>query len=230
LTQRGVIWILLGKNFSTYDILGEQYHLPYGGDCEHPTEERILMNATILFATRGYEGTTTKIISEASGVTEGAFYRHFSSKKLLWSAVIDHAVQLYKLYHETLGIAVGRAKTFTEAVDTIFEEPMLMRNVFTTFAFALIINEQVRNPLAGQTYCETFLEYTITLHKGWFDSFIDRGLAKKFDSELAAAVFVSTVNMGIVLKVQETLGRNIEYDFTDHLDRVRKHILQIAGF
>ncbi|MDR0861517.1 MAG: TetR/AcrR family transcriptional regulator [Oscillospiraceae bacterium] len=219
---------LNGKNFSSYDILGERYSLPYGGECEHPTEERILMNATILFATRGYDGTTTKMIGKAAGVTDGALYRHFSGKKVLWNAVVEHTVQLYRLYHERLAAAIADEDDFENAVNTIFEEPMLMRNGFTAFAFALIINEQVSNPLAGKTFCESFLDYSIALHKGFFDKFVERGVVNAFDTELMATTFVCTVNMGIDLAVQRILGREVRLDFAECLERLKAHILQIA--
>jgi AcrR family transcriptional regulator len=223
-----VILRVNGKNFTSYDILGEQYRLPYGGECEHPTEERILMNATILFATRGYDGTTTKMIGEAAGVTDGALYRHFSGKKVLWNAVVEHTVQLYKLYHERLAVALAGVNDFENALNTIFEEPMLMRNGFTAFAFALIINEQVCNPLAGKTFCESFLDYSIALHKGFFDKFVERGLVNPFDTELMATTFVCTVNTGINLAVQRSLGREVLFNFSESLERLRVHILQIA--
>jgi AcrR family transcriptional regulator len=169
------------------------------------------------------------MIGEAAGVTEGALYRHFSSKKVLWNAVVEHTVQLYKLYHERLAAALDNEDDFESALNTIFEEPMLMRNSFTAFAFALIINEQVCNPLAGKTFCESFLDYSIALHKGFFDKYVERGLVNPFDTELMATTFVCTVNMGINLAVQRSLGREVQFDFTECLERFKVHILQIAA-
>ncbi|MFC6334193.1 TetR/AcrR family transcriptional regulator [Paenibacillus septentrionalis] len=49
-----------------------------------------IMEATIsLFVSKGYKGTTTKEIASASGVNEVTIFRHFSSKKGLFEAVVD---------------------------------------------------------------------------------------------------------------------------------------------
>lgn len=55
--------------------------------------EQILVTARTLFAARGYSGATTSELAKAAGVTEPILYRHFTSKKELFIAVIDHAGQ-----------------------------------------------------------------------------------------------------------------------------------------
>lgn len=42
-----------------------------------------------LFGTRGYEATSIEAVLEASGVTRGALYHHFSSKAELFDAVAE---------------------------------------------------------------------------------------------------------------------------------------------
>lgn len=53
--------------------------------------EQLLDTAIALFAERGYGGATTAELAKAAGVTEPIIYRHFSSKKDLFIAVIDGA-------------------------------------------------------------------------------------------------------------------------------------------
>src|SRR5712691_339313 len=56
-------------------------------------EERrlqILRVAMRLFSQRGFRGTTTKEIALAAGVSEAMVFRHFATKKELYSAIIDH--------------------------------------------------------------------------------------------------------------------------------------------
>lgn len=52
-------------------------------------EHRILATAEHLFATLGYERTTTKQLAEISGVAEGTLFRHFESKKSILAAVMS---------------------------------------------------------------------------------------------------------------------------------------------
>ncbi|MFY9562576.1 MAG: TetR/AcrR family transcriptional regulator [Terriglobales bacterium] len=54
--------------------------------------EQILDVATLLFAQQGFQGTTTKLIAEKSGVTEALIFRHFPSKEELYWAVIERKI------------------------------------------------------------------------------------------------------------------------------------------
>jgi AcrR family transcriptional regulator len=52
-------------------------------------KSQLLDTAATLFAERGYSGATTAELAKAAGVTEPIIYRHFSSKKDLFVALID---------------------------------------------------------------------------------------------------------------------------------------------
>jgi TetR/AcrR family transcriptional regulator len=58
-----------------------------------PAEDRrrqLLETALDFFARKGYEGTTTKEIATAAGVTEAIVFRHFHSKQELYTAVLGY--------------------------------------------------------------------------------------------------------------------------------------------
>lgn len=59
---------------------------------------QILRIAMRLFSQRGFGGTTTKEIAVAAGVSEAMVFRHFATKKELYSAILDHKACL----HETM--------------------------------------------------------------------------------------------------------------------------------
>jgi TetR/AcrR family transcriptional regulator len=54
--------------------------------------EQILDVATRLFARQGFQGTTTRQVSEHTGVTEALIFRHFTSKEDLYWAVIERKI------------------------------------------------------------------------------------------------------------------------------------------
>ena len=54
---------------------------------------QIVQVAIDLFARKGFNGTTTKEIAEAAGVSEAIIFRHFAGKGDLYSAIIDHKMQ-----------------------------------------------------------------------------------------------------------------------------------------
>ena len=59
------------------------------------TERRnqLLEAALEVFSRKGFEGTTTKEVAAAAGVTEAIIFRHFPTKQALYTAVLDHHVQ-----------------------------------------------------------------------------------------------------------------------------------------
>jgi AcrR family transcriptional regulator len=50
---------------------------------EDQTRTRILKAAQRLFASLGYDGTTTRELAQAAGVAEGTLFRHFANKKAI---------------------------------------------------------------------------------------------------------------------------------------------------
>lgn len=64
-------------------------------NCEHGVRmsgderrEQILRAAVDLFSRKGFKGTTTKEIANASGVSEAMVFRHFASKDELYAAIL----------------------------------------------------------------------------------------------------------------------------------------------
>ncbi len=60
-----------------------------------PTSERreqIVGAAMRCFAERGFEGTTTRMLAKAAGVSEGLIFRHFPTKKSLYRAIIARRI------------------------------------------------------------------------------------------------------------------------------------------
>ena len=55
--------------------------------------EQLVNTAVELFSRRGFNGTTTKEIAVAAGVTEAIIFRHFNTKEQLYSAIIDQRLR-----------------------------------------------------------------------------------------------------------------------------------------
>ena len=51
---------------------------------------QLLDTALDIFSRKGFQGTTTKEIAAAAGVTEAIIFRHFPSKQALYTAVLDY--------------------------------------------------------------------------------------------------------------------------------------------
>ncbi|MDQ0464205.1 AcrR family transcriptional regulator [Caulobacter ginsengisoli] len=71
------------------------------------TIRRILDTARDLFAAQGYEAVSVDMISAAAGLTKGACYHHFASKKDLFERLIDEAQAVIAARLDAM--AAGRA-------------------------------------------------------------------------------------------------------------------------
>ena len=57
------------------------------------THERIVESAMRMFLENGFERTNLRDLSKAAGITTGAFYRHFTSKEDVFSALVKPTVE-----------------------------------------------------------------------------------------------------------------------------------------
>jgi AcrR family transcriptional regulator len=82
------------------------------------TKATIVAVARRLFATRGYDGTSTEAILEESKVSRGALYHHFETKEALFAAVLEEV-------EVDITAATGRARANTidpvEALSAAFD-------------------------------------------------------------------------------------------------------------
>src|SRR4051812_48537271 len=102
------------------------------------SEERkasILEAAMKLFAERGFRGTTTREIAAAVGVSEPVLYEHFNTKRDIYSAIIDHTVNLgtplLEAFREKYSTADNDRAFFTELASLLFgwysQDPTFIR-------------------------------------------------------------------------------------------------------
>jgi AcrR family transcriptional regulator len=70
------------------------------------TKARIVAVARGLFASRGYDGTSTEAVLEESKVSRGALYHHFETKEALFAAVLEEV-------EVDITAATGRARANT---------------------------------------------------------------------------------------------------------------------
>lgn len=61
--------------------------------CAEDRRQQIVSVAAELFSIKGFNGTTTKEIADAVGVSQAMLFRHFPNKEAIYSAILDHKVQ-----------------------------------------------------------------------------------------------------------------------------------------
>ncbi|MGD2188019.1 MAG: TetR/AcrR family transcriptional regulator [Desulfobacterales bacterium] len=60
------------------------------------TRQNIIEKSLKLFCVKGYYNTSISDILEATGLTKGGLYGHFSSKEEIWYAVYDEALSIWR--------------------------------------------------------------------------------------------------------------------------------------
>jgi len=96
---------------------------------------QIIEVAMALFSAKGFEGTTTREISRAAGVSEAIIFRHFATKEDLYAAIIDfiiqgHCEQFFSELKQAMDARDDAAVFETLAfriLETHKEEPALLR-------------------------------------------------------------------------------------------------------
>jgi len=69
-----------------------RYASPLRAKRAEETRATLLRTATELFTTRGWAGTGMRDVARGAGVAVETLYKHYSSKRVLFDAVVDHAV------------------------------------------------------------------------------------------------------------------------------------------
>ena len=100
------------------------------------TRARILDAARRCFATTGYEATTNKQLATAAGLTTGAIYHDFGSKRELFFAVHE-AVQAV-VYERFGAAAVHAGPSFANKLDAVLDEAVALNREDPTLATFLV--------------------------------------------------------------------------------------------
>jgi AcrR family transcriptional regulator len=212
---------------TSFEVLGKNYELPFT-NIGNKTKEHILIEATVLFALKGYSSVTMKDIADKVGITAPALYNHFPNKEALWNATLDEAAELFWLYHDEVSKQLETATSFREALDISLTESLKMKNLFTCFGFSVIMNEQIRDERAGLLFHDMLVKGSINYLAKWYETFIERGLASPFDAKLVANLVTSQILITLKLKVQSILTPGKASLDEDIPTRLRDLILELA--
>jgi TetR/AcrR family transcriptional regulator, transcriptional repressor for nem operon len=89
------------------------------------TKENVLIEATKLFNTKGYKTTSLSDITEATGYTKGAIYRHFENKNALEIEAFE------KMMTTIFNILQSRVKSKGNTRDKLFSILEMFENYIT---------------------------------------------------------------------------------------------------
>ena len=130
----------------------------------------ILEAALIIFAKKGYNGSTTAEIARAAGVAEGTIFRHFTTKKDLLIAVLepkvlDGLIQLDKEHSEDTPTDFFR-RFLMNRLELLKENDSLVRFMFAEAQYHTEVREALFKGILGQG---------IPIIRPWFEKGVERG-------------------------------------------------------
>ena len=161
---------------------------------------QIIQVAMDLFSRKGFDGTTTREISKAAGVSEAIIFRHFATKEDLYAAIIDFIIRDY-------------SATFYSEVELAMQAKDDMA-VFETVAFK-ILETHCKQPgllrlllysgLEGHKLSHLFMETQVRPTYEWLGNYIARRTAekvfKKTDPMILVRAFLGMVSHHSLIRI-----------------------------
>ncbi|HSC35380.1 MAG TPA: TetR/AcrR family transcriptional regulator [Thermodesulfobacteriota bacterium] len=166
------------------------------------THDRIIEAAIKLFSEKGFNGTTTKEIAETAEVNEALIFRHFSTKRDLYGAIIEKKISEepgIELSLETHRDSKDDRLVFTAIASRMFEkcgrDPSFMR---------LLHFSALEGHDLSDMFFDTYVEYINMLISDYIDTRIKDGEFKKLNPLYSSKAFIGMVVNQII--VQELFG------------------------
>ncbi|MEH1816347.1 TetR/AcrR family transcriptional regulator [Nostoc sp.] len=152
---------------------------------EAQTRTRILEAAQRLFASKGFDGTTTRDLAQAASVAEGTLFRHFPNKKAIlvevatsgWVEILtDLLTELSEMgsYKAVAQVMRRRMWNFQKNAD-------LMRVCFMEVQFHPDLRDRIQ--------LEVITKMT-DVGEAFFQTAMDKGIYRQGDAKLVAKVFL----------------------------------------
>jgi len=152
---------------------------------EAQTRTRILEAAQRLFASKGFDGTSTRELAQAAGVAEGTLFRYFPNKKAIlvevatsgWVEILtDLLTELSEMgsYKAVAQVMRRRMWNFQKNAD-------VMRVCFMEVQFHPDLRDRIQ--------LEVITKMT-DVGEAFFQTAMDKGIYRQMDAKLVAKVFL----------------------------------------
>ncbi len=163
------------------------HHAPRTSGVER--QASLINAAASLFATNGFTGTTTKQIAKAAGVSEALLFKHFPTKRALYTAILTE-----KAHYSGLREAVeeAAAKREDKRFFTLLASYRIRKGADPTLFRLLLFSA-----LEGHEMSDIFFrqQYRVfhDLLAGYIRQRIDEGAYRSVDPLLAARAFFGII-------------------------------------
>ncbi len=152
---------------------------------ETETRHRILQAAQHLFASRGYDGTTTRDLASAAGVAEGTLFRHFENKKAI---LIEVATQGWVEILTDLLTELSEMGSY-KAVAQVMRRRMMRMHENADMMKVCFMEAQFHPELRDRIQSEV-IEKMTDVAEAFFQTAMDKGIYRPTNPKIVAKVFL----------------------------------------
>jgi AcrR family transcriptional regulator len=152
---------------------------------EAQTRTRILSAALRLFASQGFDGTTTRDLAQAASVAEGTLFRHFPNKKAILIEVatngwVEILTDLLTELSE-MGSYKAIAQVMRRRMWNMHKNVDLMRVCFMEAQFHPDLRDRIQLEV---------IDKMSDVAEAFFQSAMDKGIYRQTNAKLVAKVFL----------------------------------------
>ncbi len=152
---------------------------------EADTRTRILKAALVLFAHKGYEGTTTKDLAQRAGVAEGTLFRHFPNKKAI---LIEVATSGWVEILTDLLTELSEMGSY-KAISQVMRRRMFNMRKNSNLLRVCFIEAQYHPDLRERIQTETIAKMT-DVAEAFFETAMNKGIYRQMNPKVVAQVFL----------------------------------------
>ncbi|MEA5502954.1 TetR/AcrR family transcriptional regulator [Halotia wernerae UHCC 0503] len=152
---------------------------------EVQTRTRILQTAQRLFASQGFDGTTTRELAEAASVAEGTLFRYFPNKKSILVEVattgwVDILTDLLTELSQ-MGSYKAVAQVMRRRMWNLHKNVDLMKVCFMEVQFHPDLRDRIQIEVINKM---------TDVAEAFFQTAMDKGIYRQTDAKLVAKVFL----------------------------------------
>jgi TetR/AcrR family transcriptional regulator len=155
------------------------------------TRDRILETSIELFAEKGFNGTTTKEIAERAEVNESLIFRHFSTKRELYGAIIERKIDeepgIEMPLHEHKNSKDVRL-IFTAIAERMFDKCGKDSSFIRLLHFSALEGHEL-----SDMFFDTYVEYVNTLLCDYIEKRVKDKTFKKVNPLYASQAFIGMI-------------------------------------
>ena len=177
-------------------VLEAQRNIIGGGNAKMAGGERrlqILRVAMRLFSQRGFRGTTTKEIALAAGVSEAMVFRHFATKKELYSAILDHKACLHDTMEPLQVVAEAVARKDDAAVFEGLALDALNQHDREPEFHRLLLHSALEEHELAQMFWEKFVKRVYRNLRGYIRERQRDGAIREVDPVIMVRAFIGMI-------------------------------------